>query len=56
MVVEELPLPFTQQKPMEQMVVAMMVLFNPIIVPQTQGRSTLDMEGMSLREFQAFVG
>ncbi len=59
MVVEKLPLSFTQQQTqivMEQMIVAMMVLLNPTIVPQAQGRSTLNMEGMSSREFQAFVG
>jgi hypothetical protein len=59
MVVEELPLPFIQQQTqivMEQMIVAIMVLPNPTIVPQTQGRSIVDMEGMSSKEFQVFVG
>lgn len=41
---------------MEQMIVAMTVLPNPTIVPQAQGRNTLNMEGMSSREFQAFDG
>jgi hypothetical protein len=40
---------------MEQMIVAMMVLPNLIIVPQAQGHSTLNMEGMSLEEFQTLV-
>jgi hypothetical protein len=59
MVVKELPLSFTQQQTkivMEQMIMAMMVLPNPVIVPQAQGHSTLNMEGMSSREFQAFDG
>jgi hypothetical protein len=51
--------PFIQQQTqivMEQMTVAMMVLPNPIIVPQAQEHSTLNMEGMSSRKFQTFVG
>jgi hypothetical protein len=59
MVVKELPLPFIQQQTeivMEQMIVAMMVLPNSTIVPQAQGHSTLNMEGMSSPEFQAFDG
>jgi hypothetical protein len=33
-----------------------MVLPNPTIVPQAQGRSTLNMESISSKEFQTFVG
>jgi hypothetical protein len=40
---------------MEQMIVAMMVLPNPIIVPQAHGHSTLNMEGMSSKEFQTLA-